>query len=73
MEQTDKEPHWFAFVALSGLGRLKAHRGGKLMCVCVCVCVRACVWEIQCITSRRLWGVSIAPDLQVIYQGGWFH
>lgn len=25
MEQTDKEPHWFAFVALSGLGQLKAH------------------------------------------------
>ena len=45
MEQTDKEPHWFAFVALSGLGRLKAHRGGKLMCVCVCVrvCERSSV------------------------------
>lgn len=33
MEQTDKEPHWFASVALSGLGRLKAHHGGKLVCV----------------------------------------
>lgn len=27
MEQTDKEPRWFAFVALSGPGRLEVHHG----------------------------------------------
>lgn len=27
MEQTDKEPHWFAFVALSGPGQLEVHHG----------------------------------------------
>lgn len=61
MEQTHEEPCWFAFVALSDQGQLTARHG------------RLCVREIQCITSRWLWGVSITPDLQVIYQGGWFH
>lgn len=27
MEQTDKEPRWFAFVALSGPGQLEVHHG----------------------------------------------
>lgn len=27
MEQTDKEPRWFAFVALSGPGQLELHHG----------------------------------------------